>query len=240
MSCARILARCPAGRRTTGVRYGRSRTDHDGLGVGMTRHGRTTLAIAGLALVMSGCSGGDEPGSGAGGTSSAPPESPSSPSSPTASGSTSEPEPTPTVELASGPTLEVGDIRVTAPARWRQVYDTPFTDVAQGRVGGGQSGGLLLGAVADDEVGLRAAMRNAFENGKKPAGFEEQDTTELGGLPAFYYTATETAFLTKHVMGLWDSGYLVHVDVSLPTDMPAEEQQEIVESIRLTYDSPGS
>ena len=202
----------------------------------MDRHGTAAVALAAFALVMSGCSGGDDPGPGTGGTS---PESSGSPSSSSASEPsepTSEPAPTPTVEPASGPTLEVGAIRVTAPAKWRQIYDTPFTDVATGRVEGGRSGGLLLGAVADDQVGLRAAMKHAFQNGKKPAHFEEQEITALGGRSAFYYTSRETRFLTKHVMGLWDSGYLVHVDVSLPKDMPMEQQQEIVESIRLTYD----
>jgi hypothetical protein len=198
----------------------------------MDRHGRAAAMLAGLALVMSGCGGGGDPGPSTGGTS---PESSDAPDSPSSATVTGLPEPTATVEPANGPTLEVGAIRVTAPAKWRQIYDTPFTDVAQGRVGDGRSGGLLLGAVADDQVGLRAAMRDAWENGEKPAGFEMQDNTDLGGRSAYYYTARETRFLDKHVMGLWDSGYLVHVDVSLPKDMPMEQQQEIVESIRVTY-----
>ena len=41
-------------------------------------------------------------------------------------------------------------------------------------------------------------------------------------------------------MGLWDAGYLVHVDISLPVSMPMAQQEEIVESVRLTYDSTWS
>lgn len=208
----------------------------------MRTYGRLSGALAVLVLVMSGCGGGDDPGPG-GGTSPAASESPSTAGTPseTPTETPSEtPTETPTVEPASGPTLEIENIRVTAPTRWRQTYDTPFTDIAQGRVGGGLSGALLLGVVAGDEVGLRGAMKNAFDNGKTPEKFERQADTELGGQPAFYYTAQDTRFLTSHVMGLWDSGYLVQVAVSLPVDMPMEQQREIVESIRLTYDSPAS
>ncbi len=202
----------------------------------MERYGRTAAALAALALVTSGCGGGDAPDPGADetGTSTSDPSAPSSDESPTET--TSEPEPTPTVEPASGPTLEVGAIRVTAPAKWRQTNDTIFVDTAQGRVGGGLSGGLLLNAVADDPMSLREALKDSFDQGQKPAGFEEQESTTLGGHSAYYYTAEGSTFLTDHVMGLWDSGYAVHVDVSLPKDMPMEQQQEIVESIRLTYD----
>lgn len=200
----------------------------------MERYGRTAAALAALALVTSGCGGGDAPDPGAEetGTSTSDPSAPSSDESPTET--TSEPEPT--VEPASGPTLEVGAIRVTAPAKWRQTNDTIFVDTAQGRVGGGQSGGLLLNAVADDPMSLREALKDSFDQGQKPEGFEEQESTTLGGHSAYYYTAKDNSFLTSHVMGLWDSGYAVHVDVSLPNDMPMEQQQEIVESIRLTYD----
>ncbi len=220
-----------------GVDYGLSPTFTTDSGVGMERYGRTAVALAALALVTSGCGGSDDPAPGAdepGTSTSGSPTSPSSDESPSAT--TSEPEPTPTVEPASGPTLEVGDIRVTAPAEWRQNNDTVFVDTALGRVGGGQSGGLLLSAVPDDQMSLREALKDSFEQGQEPAGFEEQEATVLGGHSAYYYTAEGNRFLTKHVMGLWDSGYAVHVDVSLPKDMPMEQQQEIVESIRLTYD----
>ena len=83
-------------------------------------------------------------------------------------------------------------------------------------------------------------MKDSFIQGKTPEKFEQQDDTELGGTTAYYYTTQDTKFLLKHVMGRWDSGYLVHVDVSLPIDMPMTEQQEIVESVRLSYDSPSS
>jgi hypothetical protein len=42
------------------------------------------------------------------------------------------------------------------------------------------------------------------------------------------------------VLSLWDSGYVVEVNISLPEAMPMQRQQEIVESIRLSYDRVGS
>ncbi|MCF6378872.1 hypothetical protein L2K70_14750 [Nocardioides KLBMP 9356] len=217
----------------------------DDSGVDMGRYGGTTTAasLAAVALVLGGCGGGDAPDAGGSSPSSSEAPSPSASSeSPSESPgeSTSTPEPTPEVEPASGPTLEVGAIRVTAPAKFKQLYDTPFTDGATGRVGDGRSGIVLLGAVADDQVGLQGAMRNAFENGRKPPGFEDRGTTSLGGRTAFYYTAPEGRLLLKHVMGLWDAGYLVHIDISLPVSMPTAQQEEIVESVRLTYDSTWS
>jgi hypothetical protein len=195
-------------------------------------------ALAGLALVLSSCGGGSESGADQSTPSPAAPSSSTSSDSP--SESPSEPEPTPTVEPASGPTLEVGTIRVSAPAKFKRIYDTPFVDVAQGMARDGLSGGVLLNVVADDEVGLRSALKDSFNQGTTPEQFQRQDDTELGGQPAYYYTMRETRFIRTHVIGRWDSGYLVHVDVSLPVDMPMAQQQEIVESVRVTYDSPSS
>lgn len=60
----------------------------------------------------------------------------------------------------------------------------------------------------------------------------------LGGLSAFYYTAEGNKFLTEHVMGNWDAGYVTELNISLPNAFSSERQQEIVDSIVATYRSP--
>jgi hypothetical protein len=186
--------------------------------------------IAGLALVAAGCGGGsDDPGG-----SSSPSSSPSSPSD------APEPEPTPTVEPADGPVLEVGALQVSALEKWRINNESPFAVTAFGPVDDGRSGGLLLGAIPEDQMSLARTMRYSWQPGPKPPGFQKQPSTVLGGLTASYYTAEASKFLTEHVLSLWDSGYVVEVNISLPEAMPMQRQQEIVESIRLSYDRVGS
>lgn len=192
-----------------------------------------TMALAALALVTSACGGGEP----------APGDDPGSPTATSASGTPSETpsgsDPAPAVEPASGPQLEVGAIRISAPAKWRQNNDTPFADSAIGPVGEGRSGSLVLGATAVDQLSLKAAMKRSWR-GTKPAGFEQQDVTVLGGLTAFYYTAPDGPVDIDHVMGLWDSGYVVEVRVSVPKALSAAQQREIVDSIALSYDRAGS
>lgn len=187
--------------------------------------------------MTAGCGGGSDDPGGADPGSTSPSSSPSS----SASSPTEAPEsdPTPTVEPASGPVLEVGALRISAPKKWRINTSTVFGESAIGPVDGGD-GALVLGATPEDQMSLAATMRYSWQPGSKPPGFEQQPTTVLGGLTAYYYTAEASRFLTEHVMSTWDSGWVVEVNISLPHDMPMARQQEIVESIRLSYDRAGS
>ena len=199
----------------------------------MGRRGAT--AIAGLALLVAGCGGGgDGPSDGTGGSSS-----PSSGPSSTASSPTEAPEPTPTVEPATVVEVELKGFRVNAPETWRINNKFIIAATAIGPVDDGRSGGLLLGLVpSSEQASIATSMRKSWQPGARPRGFEEQPRTALGGLSAFYYTAEANKFLTEHVMGTWDSGWIVELNIQLPKALPAERQKEIVDSIVATYQSP--
>jgi hypothetical protein len=196
---------------------------------------RGWVALAALALVVSGCGGGSDGPDGP----ADPPASESSPdASPAETSPAPEPEETPAVEPADGPVLQVGSYSVSAPARFRVNNDTTFADSAFGPVGDGRTGGVVLGVYAADQLSLDEAMRRSWRPDRtKPPGFEKQPTTVLGSRTAYYYTARDGSTVTDHVMGMWDGAGLVELRVDLPNAMPPERQREIVESIRMTYSS---
>jgi hypothetical protein len=196
------------------------------------------VAVAGLALVLAGCAGGDETNGPDGG-----PSSPSTPSSEPSPGEpspseTDAPEPTPTVEPADGVELDVDGFRVNGLKGWRITNETPFGDTALGPVGDGRSGGVLLATVSEGQVSIAQAMRTSWSPGPRPEGFEEQPRTVLGGLSAFYYTAVGNKFITEHVLGTSDSGLSIEINIQLPVSMPPTRQKEIVDSIVASYRTP--
>lgn len=187
---------------------------------------RGWAAIAAL-LVLGGCGeGGDDEPTGTGVDTASPSASAST------SGSATLPDPTPTVEPATGANLDVEGIQVRAPEKWRQTYDTAFVDTAQGR-----DGSLLLSVAATDQLSLRAAERYFWTTKKPPAGYEPQDTLVVGGLTANYYTAGDR-FSDTHVVALWDSGYVVKVELRLDRQVAADRQRELVDSVVASYASP--
>jgi len=205
---------------------------------------RRSLALAGLAVlvsgVVSGCGeGAEEPEGGSSPSSSDAPSSPSaSSSSPAETPSPPATEEAPEVEPADGPVLQVGSYSVSAPARFEVNNDTPFADSAIGPVGDGRTGGVVLGVYKADQLSLDEAMRRSWRPHRtKPRGFERQPTTVLGSRTAYYYTAPDGSTVTDHVMGMWDGAGLVELRIDLPDTMPPERQSEIVESIRVTYSS---
>ena len=198
---------------------------------------RGAIVIAGLALLVSGCGGSTDEAGG----SDEPAGSPSPPSSETTTPSeTSEPsEPTPTVEPASGLELETKGFRVNAPEKWRITNSFLVAETAVGPVADGRTGAMLLGLVpSSEQVSLAAAMRESWKPRAKPPGLEKQSPVVLGGLSAFYYTAPEGKLTTKHVMGNWDSGWIVELNIGLPSALPPERQREIVDAILATYRCP--
>ena len=199
---------------------------------------RGALTIAGFALLVAGCGGGTEEGDDPGdGTSSPSPTASSSSSSPTPT--TDEPDPSPTVEPATGVEVEIKGFRVNAPKKWRITNEFVIAATAIGPVDDGRSGGMLLGLVpSSEQVSIAEAMRSSWQPGARPRGFQEQPRTVLGGLSAFYYTAEDDRFTTEHVMGTWDSGWIVELNIGLPNALSPERQKEIVDSIVATYHSP--
>ncbi len=196
---------------------------------------RVAVAVAGLALLVAGC-GSDEQGGGSDDSSTTPSSSPSS-SDPSPS-VTGLPE-TPTVEPADGVELDADGFRINVPKKWRITNDNVFGVTAVGPVDDGRSGGVLLAAFGEPQVSIAEAMRTSWQPGAKPPGFEEQPRAVLGGLSAFYYTAEANKFLTEHVLGLWDAGYTVELNIGLPNALTPERQKEIVDSIVATYRRPG-
>lgn len=192
----------------------------------MSRQG--AAVVAAIALMLSGCGGGtgDEPSRAGGGSESDTP-------SPSPSQSVIVPDPPPTVEPATGPTLEVWRIKIRVPEKWRQTYNTPFVDAAQGR-----DGSVLLSVLATEQVSLDAAMKTFWNTPGPPRGFRRQETTVMGGLTAYYYTARTDDFSVDHVVGLWDSGYVVEINIGVDRDVPARRERKIVDSIIASYESP--
>lgn len=198
---------------------------------------RAATAMAALALVLTGCGGGEAGPGGPDEESASPSASPSS--SESSPSDTPEPEPTPTVEPAAGAEIELKGFRVNAPEKWRITNSFVIAATAVGPVGDGRSGGMLLGLVpSNDQVSIAAAMRTSWQPGTRPAGFEEQPRAVLGGLSAFYYTAEQNRLTTEHVLGTWDSGWIVELNIGLPSALSPERQKEIVDSIVATYQSP--
>jgi hypothetical protein len=197
---------------------------------GRRRTSTVSALLAGLLVsTLAGCGGGDEPDPSGGATTSE-----SSTEQPSPSPSASLPESTPTPEPATGPTLDVNEIRVNAPEKWKQTYDTIFVDTAQGR-----RGGVMLSVVATDgeQLSLRAAERFFWE-GERPEGYESQDTLVMGGVTASYYTARSGKHSTEHVVSMWDVGYVVQVGLTVDKGMAAESQRELLDSVVASYQSP--
>jgi hypothetical protein len=194
-------------------------------------HKGAAAAAAVLALTLAGCGGGGTDSVGgepdAGGSSGATSGSPSP--------SATVPDPTPTVEPATGPQLDVEGIKVNAPATWKQTYDTFAVDVAQN----GDAGSLMLSvaATSGDVLSLAQAEKYFWEGKKAPAGYRSLETTTLGGLTA-YHNRVANKYEINHSVGLWDSGYVVKVELGMPRRVPEKKMLELLDSIIATYESP--
>ncbi len=179
-------------------------------------------AVAALTVLVSGCGGSDdEPTKPAAGSESPPP-----------SESATLPDPTPTVEPATGVALDVEGINVRAPGKWRQTNDTILVDTALG-----PDGTLMLSVAGSDQLSLKAAERYFWDSHEPPAGYRPQETVVMGGLTAGYYTARDR-FDDIHVVTSWDSGYVVKVELRLHRDVPADRQRELLDSVVASYGSP--
>ncbi len=191
-----------------------------------------------LALGACGTDDGGTDTSGNGTSSSSPTDTGTPTDTPTESPTeplVSEP---PTVEPASGPRLEVSDIRVNIPEGWKQTFDSVVVDTGLGRVGG-RSGGVLLSVVATggDVLTPKQAERYFWPHGRKPQNYEKQDDVLMGGLTSGYYTSGDK-YYDVHAVTLWEDNHVTKVEVRFDPRVPGDKQQELFQSIIASYSSP--
>jgi hypothetical protein len=207
--------------------------------------GRRTAAVAVsiltvLALGACGSDGGTDGGSDASGTETSS-TSPSDDAAETLTPSPTEPllgpeaEP---VEPASGPRLDVSDIRVNVPKGWQQTFDSVVVDTALGRVDG-KSGGVLLSVspTGGDVLTPKQAERYFWKPGQKPPNYEKQDDVLMGGLTSGYYTARDK-YYDMHAVTLWEDNHVTKVQLNFDPKVPDEVQQELFQSVVASYSSP--
>ena len=193
-----------------------------------------------LALGACGSDGGTDP-SGAETSSTATTDSPTDAPSESLTASPTEPLLVPeaeAVEPASGPRLDVSDIRVNVPEGWKQTFDSVVVDTALGRVDG-KSGGALLSVVATggDVLTPKQAERYFWPHGRKPQNYKKQDDVLMGGLTSGYYTSGDK-YYDVHAVTLWEDNHVTKVEVRFDPRVPGDKQQELFESIIASYSSP--
>jgi len=204
----------------------------------MGRRGTAAVAVA-MAMLALGACGSDDGGTGPSGTetsSTSPTDAPTDTLTPSPTEPLLVPE-AETVEPASGPRLDVSDIRVNVPKGWQQTFDSVVVDSALGRVDG-KSGGMLLSVVATggDVLTPKQAERYFWPHGKKPPNYEKQDDVLMGGLTAGYYTARDR-FYDMHAVTLWEDNHVTKVQLDFDLDVPDKVQQELLQSVIASYSS---
>jgi hypothetical protein len=192
-----------------------------------------------LALGGCGSDGGTDP-SGADTSPASPTDSPTDSPSESLTASPTEPLLVPeseAVEPASGPRLEVSDIRVNIPQGWKQTFVSFVVDSALGRVDG-KTGGVLLSVVptGGDVLTPKQAERYFWTRGRKPQNYQKQDDILMGGLTAGYYTARDK-FDNIHAATLWEDNHVTKVEVNFDREVPDEVQQELFQSVVASYSS---
>ncbi len=202
------------------------------------------LAVSIVTVLALGACGSDDGGTDPSGTetsSTAPTGSPTDTPTGGLTASPTEPLLVPgaeAVEPASGPRLDVSDIRVNIPKGWKQTFDSVVVDSALGRVDG-KSGGVLLSVVATggDVLTPKQAERYFWPHGRKPQNYEKQDDVLMGGLTSGYYTSGDK-YYDVHAVTLWEDNHVTKVEVRFDPRVPGDKQQELFQSIIASYSSP--
>lgn len=207
----------------------------------MGGRGAAAVAVSIVTVLALGACGSDDGGTDASGaetSSTSPTDSPTDASSGTPTEPLVEPEPTPTVEPASGQRLDVSDVRVNVPEGWKQTFDSVVVDTALGRVDG-MSGGVLLSVVATGGEVLtpKQAEKYFWTRGRKPQNYEKQDDVLMGGLTSGYYTAGDK-YYDIHAATLWEDNHVTKVEVRFDPRVPDDKQQELFQSVIASYSSP--
>lgn len=207
----------------------------------MGGRGAAAVAVSIVTVLALGACGSDDGGTDASGAETSPTsptDSPTDASSGTPTEPLVEPEPTPTVEPASGQRLDVSDVRVNVPKGWKQTFDSVVVDTALGRVDG-MSGGVLLSVVATGGEVLtpKQAEKYFWTRGRKPQNYEKQDDVLMGGLTSGYYTAGDK-YYDIHAATLWEDNHVTKVEVRFDPRVPDDKQQELFQSVIASYSSP--
>jgi hypothetical protein len=206
----------------------------------MGGRGTAAVAVSIVTVLALGACGSDDGGTDASGaetTSTSPTDDPTDTLTPSPTEPLLVPE-SETAEPASGPRLDVSDIRVNIPKGWFQNFDSFVVDSALGRVDG-RSGGVLLSVspTGGDVLTPKQAERYFWKPGEKPPNYEKQDDILMGGLTCGYYTARDK-YDDIHVATLWEDNHVTKVQVSFDRRVPDEVQQELFQSVVASYSSP--
>lgn len=202
------------------------------------------MAVSIVTVLALGACGSDDGGtdpSGAETSSTSPTDSATDTPTESPTGSATEPllvPETAAVEPASGPRLDVSDIRVNIPEGWKQTFDSVVVDSALGRVDG-KSGTMLLSVspTGGDVLTPKQAERYFWTRGRKPKNYRKQDDVLMGGLTSGYYTARDK-FYDIHAVTLWEDNLVTKVQLSFDLEVPDEVQQELLQSVVASYSSP--
>jgi hypothetical protein len=206
----------------------------------MGGRGTAAVAVSIVTVLALGACGSDDGGTDPSGTetsSTSPTDDPTDTLTPSPTEPLLVPE-AETVEPASGPRLEVDDIRVNVPKGWQQTFDSVVVDTALGRVDG-KSGGALLSVspTGGDVLTPKQAERYFWKRGQKPPNYEKQDDVLMGGLTSGYYTARDK-FYDMHAVTLWEDNHVTKVQLNFDPKVPDEVQQELFQSVIASYSSP--
>ncbi len=201
------------------------------------------LAVSIVTALALGACGSDDGGTDPSGTetsSKAPTDSPTDAPTDSLTASPTEPLLVPEgedVEPASGPRLDVSDIRVNIPQGWKQNFDSFAVDSALGRVDG-KSGGVLLSVVptGGDVLTPEQAESYFWTRGRKPQNYQKQDDIVMGGLTSGYYTARDKSY-DMHAATLWEDNHVTKVQLNFDHDVPDEVQEELFQSVVASYSS---
>lgn len=198
------------------------------------------VAVSIVTVLALGACGSDDGGSDVTGgetSSTSPTDDPTDTLTPSPTEPMLVPEPT-TAEPASGPRLDVSDIRVNIPRGWKQTFDSVVVDTALGRVDG-KSGGVVLSVVATggDVLTPQQAEKYFWTRGRKPQNYEKQDDVLMGGLTSGYYTAGDK-YYDIHAVTLWEDNHVTKVQLNFDPQVPDEVQQELLQSVVASYSSP--
>lgn len=198
------------------------------------------MAVSIVTVLALGACGSDDGGtdpSGGETSSTSPTDDPTDTLTPSPTEPMLVPEST-TAEPASGPRLDVSDIRVNIPRGWKQTFDSVVVDTALGRVDG-KSGGVVLSVVATggDVLTPKQAEKYFWTRGRKPQNYEKQDDVLMGGLTSGYYTAGDK-YYDIHAVTLWEDNHVTKVQLNFDPKVPDEVQQELLESVVASYSSP--
>lgn len=192
------------------------------------------LALLAAALLATGC-GSDETraagGEDGGSTATESPEPPET--------SVAVPEPTATVEPATGPWLATKYARVRMPEGWRQVNDVGFGSIAQADGPGGRGTMHFSVYPAEGLTSLDQAARFTIKDIRDRLGsgsLRRVDDVVMGGNTMAFHLTGHQLFWDVDAYGVLRNGARFVVIFSLNELKPPEENRALAESVIQTWE----